>query len=176
MNGEPVKWVVGLILAPGFDSAELSDSLARIIGPEERHFGPYPFNQTDYYRSEMGQGLERYWLSFAGIGDACDLPRIKTQSMQVENRFQRPPEEGGGRRVNIDPGYLTAAKFVLGTHKNFSHRLSIGKGMFAELTLGFSRQGMVFHPWTYPDFRSGLYDEALLTIRADFMGQEQSRS
>jgi hypothetical protein len=171
VNGEPVKWVVGLITAPGFDLRELSGHLARIIGPEERRFGPWPFSQTDYYQPEMGHGLERHWLSFAGVGDACDLALIKTGCMVLEDRYRRPPEEGRGRRVNIDPGYVTAAKFVLGTHKNFSHRLSIGQGMFAELTLGFSRQGMVYHPWTYPDFRSGEYDEALLTIRSDFMAQ-----
>ncbi len=169
MNGEPVKWVAGLIVAPGFDPGELAEPLVRIIGPAERRFGPYPFTSTDYYLPEMGRELERYWLSFAGPGDACDLPRIKRACMQLEDSLRRSAEEGGGRRVNIDPGYLTAAKFVLATHKNFSHRLAVGQGIFAELTLGFSRQGLVCHPWTYPDFRSGAYDEALLTIRTDFM-------
>lgn len=169
MNGEPVKWVAGLIAAPDFDLRHLAEPLARIIGREERRFGPFPFSRTGYYQPEMGAGLERYWLSFAGIGDACDLARIKRECMQLEDRLRRPLEEGGGRRVNIDPGYLTAAKFVLATHKNFSHRIAMGQGVFAELTLCFSRTGMVFHKWTYPDFRSGDYDEALLTIRQDFM-------
>lgn len=169
MNGEPVKWVVGLIAAPDFDPVELTGPLARIIGPEDRRFGPYPFNRTGYYEPEMGPGLDRYWLSFAGTGDACDLARIKRECMQLEDRCRRPGTDRGGRRVNIDPGYLTAAKFVLATHKNFSHRLAVGQGVFAELTLGFSRQGLVFHPWTYPDFRSGDYDDALLAIRAVFM-------
>jgi hypothetical protein len=172
VNGEPVKWVAGLIVAPGFDPGRLSEHLQRIIGPEERRFGPYPFGSTDYYQPEMGRGLVRYWLSSSGAGEACDLPRIKRECMKLEDHFRRSPQEGSGRRVNIDPGYITAAKLVLATHKNFSHRLSVGQGVFAELTLCFSRRGLVFHQWTYPDFRSGDYDEALLAIRADFMGQE----
>jgi len=169
VNGEPVKWVVGLITAPDFDIGVLEDPLRGVIGPPERRFGPFPFSRTDYYLPEMGPGLKRFWLSAAGTADACDLPRLKQQCAQLEDRFRRPAQEGSGRRVNIDPGYLTAAKFVLATHKNFSHRLAVGRGVFAELTLGFSRAGMIFHPWTYPDFRSGDYDQALLTIRADFM-------
>lgn len=169
MNWEPVKWVAGLIAAPDFGLRLLAEPLARIIGREERRFGPFPFSGTDYYQPEMGAGLERHWLSFAGQGDACDLARIKRECMQLEDRFRHPPEKGGGRRVNIDPGYLTAAKFVLATHKNFSHRLAVGQGVFADLTLCFSHQGVVFHKWTYPDFRTGVYDEALLAIRADFM-------
>lgn len=171
MNGETVKWVVGLIAAPDFDLGELVEPLALIIGPEERRFGPWPFSQTDYYQPEMGPGLVRYWLSVTGQGDACDLARIKRECSLLEDRFRRPAADGGGRRVNIDPGYLTAAKFVLASHKNFSHRLAVGQGVFAELTLCFSRTGMVFHNWTYPDFRRGVYDEALRTIRADFMAQ-----
>jgi len=150
VNWEPVKWVAGLIAAPDFDLRHLAEPMARMIGREERR-------------------LERHWLSFAGQGDACDLARIKRECMQLEDRFRHPPERGGGRRVNIDPGYLTAAKFVLATRKNFSHRLAVGQGVFADLTLCFSRQGLVFNKWTYPDFRSGDYDQALLTIRADFM-------
>jgi hypothetical protein len=169
LNGEPVKWVVGLIAAPDCEIGQLNELLAPIIGPAERRFGPWDFSRTDYYGAEMGTGLQRYWVSAAGLGDACDLARIKRQCMELEDRFRRPPDEGAGRTVNIDPGYLTAAKFVLATHKNFSHRLAVGQGVFAELTLCFSRTGMVYHHWTYPDFRSGAYNEALLTIRADFM-------
>ncbi len=171
MNGEPVKWVAGLIATPDVDLAVLGGPLARIIGPEERRFGPWPFSGTDYYRPEMGPGLVRYWLSAIGLGDACDLARIKRECMKLEDRFRRTGEEGRGRRVNIDPGYLTAAKFVLATHKNFAHRLAVGQGVFAELTLCFSRSGMVHHDWTYPDIRGGTYDQALRSIRADFMAQ-----
>jgi hypothetical protein len=169
VSGEPVKWVAGLIAVAHFDPGELTGPLARIIGPAERRFGPWPFSRTEYYRPEMGPGLVRYWLSAAGLGDACDLPRIKRECMALEDRFRRSAADGGGRRVNIDPGYLTAAKFVLASHKNFAHRLAVGQGVFAELTLCFSRSGVVCHDWTYPDIRSGEYDDALRTIRTDFM-------
>ena len=56
--------------------------------------------------------------------------------------------------VNIDPGYLLHERFVLATGKNYSHRIHIGKGIYADLTLIFARGRYEPLPWTYPDYAS----------------------
>ncbi len=76
-----------------------------------------------------------------------------------------------GEPVKWVAGLIATPDVDLATHKNFAHRLAVGQGVFAELTLCFSRSGMVHHDWTYPDIRGGTYDQALRSIRADFMAQ-----
>jgi hypothetical protein len=64
---------------------------------------------------------------------------------------------GGRRRINLDPGYVTAAKLVLATTKDFSHRIYLGDGIYAEVTLNFAKHGCRPFAWTYPDFRAERY-------------------
>jgi len=171
MCGERAKWIVGLIVAPDLSRPQLFEDVAEMIGKVERSFGPFPFNSTGYYGKEMGENLVRYWLSADGLHDAAGLVALKHRAARVEDRFRRDASDGGGRRANVDPGYLTAAKLVLSTHKNFSHRIYLGEGVFAEVTLSFSRNRIIHHQWTYPDFRAGLYDQSLKRIRDDYLSQ-----
>ena len=60
--------------------------------------------------------------------------------------------KNGCRRINIDPGYLVPERFVLASAKNFTHRISIGKGIYADLTLVYTRGGFQTLAWTYPDY------------------------
>ncbi|MCK4715406.1 MAG: DUF4416 family protein, partial [Candidatus Marinimicrobia bacterium] len=53
---------------------------------------------------------------------------------------------------NIDPGYLTPAKLVLFSAKNFSHRIYTGSGIFAEVTMLYAHGEFVRLPWTYSDY------------------------
>jgi hypothetical protein len=76
---------------------------------------------------------------------------IKLWANGAENRNLN---EAGGRRVNIDPGYLAGAKFVLLTGKDYSHRLYLGEGIYGEVTLVVQRGGFSPLPWTYPDYGS----------------------
>ena len=63
--------------------------------------------------------------------------------------------EGDNRRrsVNLDPGLLALDKIVLATTKEYSHRIYLGEGIYAELAL--ICRGAGFRPlhWTYPDYR-----------------------
>ena len=72
--------------------------------------------------------------------------RVKPQGMDSQNR-----------RVNIDPGYITPAKLVLATTKDYSHRIYLGKGIYAEVTLIYSQKKYRILDWTYPDFRQEKY-------------------
>ena len=64
------------------------------------------------------------------------------------------------RLVNIDPGYMLAERFVLATGKNFAHRIYIGRRIYADLTLIYTRGGFKKLPWTYPDY----YDRNILSF------------
>ncbi|RMF59224.1 MAG: DUF4416 family protein [Calditrichaeota bacterium] len=122
----------------------------------EEHFSPidsfqdwYDFTFTEYYREEMGANLKKRMVSFQDLISAEQLPEMKILSNQIEDKFS----ESGNRRVNIDPGYVTSAKLILATTKDYMHRIYLGKGIFGDLHLRI-RQGE-FQPldWTYPDYR-----------------------
>ena len=57
------------------------------------------------------------------------------------------------RRINIDPGYISQAKLILATTKNYSHRIFIGKGIFGDVHMQFSNKSYRSQPWTYPDYK-----------------------
>jgi hypothetical protein len=65
------------------------------------------------------------------------------------------------RRINLDPGYLTEAKVVLATTKDYAHRIYLGSGIFAEVALRYKEAAKSFVPleYTYRDY------EAAETIR-----------
>jgi len=125
----------------------------------------FPFDFTDYYEEEMGSGLLRRFVAFAGCLDPSTLADTKLRTNAIEESFA---ESSGGRmcrRVNLDPGYVTPAKFVLATTKNFAHRVYLRDGIYAEITALFRHGKIVPFEWTYPDIRSGRYDAFLLDAR-----------
>ena len=77
----------------------------------------------------------------------------------MENKFSAAGGPGRLRRINLDPGYVTEAKVVLATSKDFAHRMYIGDNIYAEVTLRYDAKEGVFapHDVTYPDFRSEAY-------------------
>jgi hypothetical protein len=111
---------------------------------------PLPWNHSDYYAEELGIPLFRSFIFFATVIDTSILPEAKLEMMQIEKEFSK----GGKRQINIDPGYLSLAKVVLSSRKNYSHRLYLGKLVFAELELIY-KDGR-FHPlhYTYTDYRN----------------------
>jgi DMSO/TMAO reductase YedYZ molybdopterin-dependent catalytic subunit len=59
-------------------------------------------------------------------------------------------------RINLDPGYVTEAKIVLASTKDYSHRVYLGSGIYAEVTLHYAARVKTFLSFehTYPDFRT----------------------
>lgn len=143
-----VKLIVGVLYR---DPVVFARALERI----ETHFGPadffsdeYAFDLTDYYEAEMGPGLTRRFLSLQTLQHHESLIRFKHMSNQWENELA----VDGKRTINIDPGYLTCAKLVLASAKNFSHRIYLGRGIFAEVTMRYEGSGFTALPWTYLDY------------------------
>ena len=106
------------------------------------------FNYTAYYEPEMGSPLLRRMFVFKPLISQGDLCAFKLTTNQIEDHYSHQ----GRRRVNIDPGYLLRERFVLASGKNFSHRIYIGEGIYADLTLIYQKGSFKKLPWTYPDY------------------------
>ncbi|MFH1847482.1 MAG: DUF4416 family protein [Candidatus Omnitrophota bacterium] len=109
-----------------------------------------PFDYTDYYENEFGKPLKRKLICFEKLIAKDGIYKIKLAA----NRIERGAKKHNKRQVNIDPGYVTEAKLVLLTTKNYTHRIYLAGGIFCEVTLFF--QNNTFNPWkwTYPDYGS----------------------
>lgn len=157
----PAKLVIGLFMADKALLADLAPLLEARYGPVDAVSPWMAFDFTTYYRPEMGDRLFRRMLSFRDLIQQADLPRIKTVTNEVEARFSKD----GRRAVNIDPGYLLHERFVLATGKNFTHRIYLSDGIYADLTLIFQKNTFQPLPWTYPDYADGKMIRFLSLVR-----------
>jgi hypothetical protein len=82
----------------------------------------------------------------------------------------------GARTINLDPGYICASRLVLATTKDFSHRIYLRDGIYAEASLMFQKNGISVFPWTYPDYQSEQYRPMLLAMRERYMEQKKAES
>ena len=131
--------------------AKACDLLVREFGPLDYQSPKLHFQHTSYYASEMGDSLERCFVSFRQLVERDRLADIKLFSNRIEKKFLN---QRGGRRVNIDPGLLSLENLILATGKNFTHRIYLRQGIFAEVTMIFQKGKFVTLPWTYPDYAS----------------------
>lgn len=145
-----VKLFCALLVAPALPLDEIETVLAETYGTIGLRSTPTPFTQTTYYEREMGPNLTRRYVAFDPLISIATLAAVKHTTNRLEARWSTPH---GQRRVNIDPGYLDLAKVVLASTKDHSHRLYIGDGIFAEVTLRYRQHAFQPWEWTYPDYR-----------------------
>lgn len=125
------------------------------------------FNFTNYYKKELGDNPIRKFISFNRLIDPKELPKIKIYTNKIEIKFSKDSL----RLVNIDPGYLDIAKLILASTKDYTHRIYIGSGIFAENTLFYQNDKFNPRDWTYPDYRSQIYIEIFHNIRKIYDNQ-----
>ena len=171
---EKVKLIAGLLAGDESLLAPTRAALERLLGAIEQVTVTWPFDTTDYYAEEMGPSIVRQFVSFREPFDMERLAEVKLATNDLELHLARSlPGCNGGRPVNIDPGYITLGSLVLATTKNRAHRIYLGKGIFAEVTLGFEGGKWCAWPWTYPDYASGWYDAFLTEVRTCLKKQRQ---
>ncbi|MDD5116045.1 MAG: DUF4416 family protein [Candidatus Omnitrophica bacterium] len=156
-----VKLIIGFIYKDEAFFFKSRDILKRRFGKTDFESGAVDFDCTDYYEKEMGAGLKKRFVSFSRLIPIQELFRIKLYTNKVESRFL----DSGRRMVNIDPGYLDMAKLVLASTKDYAHRIYLGKGVFAEITLSYRGNSFAPNDWTYPDYRSPEYLNIFNAIR-----------
>ncbi len=123
----------------------------------EAEFGPIDlcsfwlsFAHSGYYTAEMGAPLGRYIFFFARPFPRKALIRAKRFTDRLESEYA----VSGGRRINLDPGYLALEHLVLASTKPVPHRPYLGEGIYADLTLVYECGEYVPLRWSYPDYAS----------------------
>ena len=130
---------------------------------------PFPFDHTDHYEKEMGPNLQKKFLSVASLMLMQELEDVKIHTNRIEKLFLN---DRGGRRMNLDPGYLSLCKVVLATTKDYDHRIYVGSGIFEEVTLTYKKdRGFQPWPWTYPDYRTAETLAAFNALREKYREQ-----
>jgi hypothetical protein len=163
----PAKLVIGCFTSDKAILEDVAPKLSQSFGPPDVISGWLPFEHTDYYASEMGSPLFRRLMAFRELIQPDTLVDIKLFTNDLEGQFSTH----GKRLVNIDPGYLLAERFVLATGKNYSHRIYLRAGIYADLTLIYRKSRFHSLDWTYPDYAGDAIRAFLETVRLRYLYQ-----
>ncbi len=146
------------------------EMLTGLYGPCDFKGPLMPFDYTTYYEREFGSDLKRRFFGCARLIDQGELVEVKHQTLKIEAELSKENK----RLVNIDPGILTAERLVLASGKNYTHRIYLGKGIFADLTLVYTAGSFNPLPWTYPDYASSEAISLWNRMRDNYMSQRRN--
>lgn len=164
----PVKFFAAITTGSGPILFEVEKKLQEVLSEIENSSAQYNFDEfTHYYESEMGRGLNKKMIAFSRLLPAEILPDIKTATNLLEDEYL----QDSSRQVNIDPGYVTAAKMVLATTKDYDHRLYLGRGIFGDVHYRFRKGHFQLMEWTYPDYRQPAIVDFFEQLRNRYMSQ-----
>lgn len=161
-----------------YDDALIDDARVRLSarwGSIQFQSPIFDFDQTAYYRKQMGENLRKQFVAFEKLVDPAEVVNAKITSNQLEDGFAVEYADSGVERpVNIDPGYVTEAKLVLATTKDRDHRIYLDRGILAEITLFYQNHGWNSSRWTYPDYKTVECHEFLDQCRSFLRNQIHS--
>ncbi|GAB4221569.1 MAG: DUF4416 family protein [Spirochaetales bacterium] len=163
----PEKLVICTLLSEDALLPAVRRTLEQVLGPVDYSSSLLPFDFTRYYEEEMGPELWRCFFGMETLVDPGTLAQIKIQTNRMEESFAVE----GKRRVNLDPGLLALSRFVLATTKENAHRIPLQDGIWAEITLLYTKKDFQPLPWTYPDYATRTYRDILLEIRSLYKEQ-----
>ncbi len=152
-----------------------AERCAQEFGPIEITSDAVDFNFTQYYDAEMGTPIKRRFVSFSRLIEPDLLAELKLTSNAIEAEFAKSGGYSVPRPINLDPGYVTAGKLVLATTKDYSHRICLRDGIYAEVTLIYRGRQFEPLPWTYPDYRTEQYIRFFTEVRAAYLQKPESR-
>ena len=171
---DDVKLIVGALSADADLLQQAKHALCGLYGPVDVESPLIMFDFTAYYEKQMGPDLLRKFFAFEQLVDPAILPDIKMRTNELERELAACPGASVPRPINLDPGYITPAKLVLASAKDFSHRVYLRDGIYAEVTLYYEKGGTFRSwPWTFPDYKtSPEYHAFLLEARRRIMSYE----
>lgn len=166
---KPVKLFVGCIFADKQIFEDACHALSQKYGPIDLVSDIWDFSHTNYYENEMGKNLCKSFITFKDLILPETIKDIKIFSNQLEESFQEKLIQQ--RAINLDPGYMDAAKVILATTKDYSHRIYLGSGIYAEVELFYQQKTYKAWPWTYPDYQFPHYIDFFLGVRKVYRKQ-----
>ena len=171
---EPVVLVAAVMVADVPTLSDAKERLRHCFGEIVLESAVFPFDFSTYYRREMGEGLLKQFVSFSEVIPRETLPEIKRTTGRMEEVLGTYVKGDLRRRANMDPGYVSPAKLVLASTKNYDHRIYLRDGIFAEITLRY-RHGR-FDPmeWTYPDYRTDLARAFFTEVREHLLARRRA--
>jgi hypothetical protein len=172
---KPVKLIVGILACDEAAARACHGPLTDLYGPADFVSDVYPFDMTVYYVDEAGSAMVRQFLSFETLIHPGRLAEIKHQTNALEQQLASQLQTPWPRPVNLDPGYVEPSKLVLASTKNFAHRIYIGQQIYAEVTLVYNKGCWETFAFTFPDFKSGRYNEFLSLVRLKIAGQRRKK-
>jgi len=143
---------------------EMLHELEAKFGPADGVSEVFPFDQTGYYDAELGTPITRRLIEFETLCPLDELANIKLFTNSIEAKYGEP----GKRMFNLDPGFITTQRLVLATGKNFSHRIYLHDGIWADLTMIWQKKQWVEFPWTFPDYAGGDMKTRLTKLRQSY--------
>jgi len=135
----------------------------------------WAFEKTDYYKEQTGPHIIRQFVSIEKLIAPGKLAKIKHKTNKLEQKLAARLGLPLPRPVNLDPGIIEPSKLILATTKNYSHRIYIGKKMYAEVTLVFDKGNWRALNHTYPDYRQKCYFDFFIKVRTRLLEQLKSR-
>jgi len=171
----PVKLITGILSSVIELFPEAEKVLQNKFGPIDQKTNLIPFAFTTYYNESMGTPIKRQFLSFQKLINPASIARIKIWTNQMEKRFAKKVGQSNiARPINFDPGYLNAAKLILASTKDYSHRIYLDGGIYAEVTLYYQNGTYRTSPWTYPDYQTKEYLDFFQSVRQTYLKQIKS--
>ena len=155
LEQKPVKLIISIIYKDESFLVVAENLLIKRYGEKEQIEAVFPFEYTNYYEKEFGADLKRKIFCFRKLIAPESAGKIKLFTNRVEDKLKAK----NNRTVNIDPGYLTEAKLVLFTTKDYSHRIYLTFKPW---------------PWSYPDYASNEMVDYFNKIRSIYAGDVKS--
>ncbi|MGV8074592.1 MAG: DUF4416 family protein [Syntrophobacteraceae bacterium] len=165
------KLIIGLLFRDFELQQRTLSALSERFGPLDFISRPDPFTYTAYYDREMGPGIYRQVLSFLEPVHPETLADIKLFTNNLETLSSVETR----RQVNIDPGLLSEERIILATGKNFTHRIYLRNGIYADLTLLYRKGAYQSLPWTYPSYKEPILLHYFSILRQKLIFQRRRR-
>jgi len=172
---KPVKLIIGILAADHQCLHTAVEAIDAKLGKVDLVSDVWPFDHTNYYNEETGEHILRQFVTTERLIDPGKLAKIKHRTNKLEQKLAAKLALPLPRPANLDPGIIEPSKLILATTKNYSHRIYIGKKMYAEVTLFFDKGSWRPFDHTYPDYRQQCYFDFFDKVRKRLVEQLKSQ-
>ena len=140
--------------------------VSNLFGKIKHESDAYEHKYTNYYDKEMGESKLRKFIAYLPLECPTKLRDLKLTTNDLEDELAAELALPFPRPVNLDPGYIDEPRIVLASCKDYNHRIAIGKGVYADLHLIYSRKlGYVGMEWSYKDYTDDVAQEFFMKCR-----------